>query len=63
MFIQKRNGSIVEFDKNKIINAINKAFIDIDGALYETDTAKDIANDIEKDFAKQNISRRNSRPN
>lgn len=54
MFIQKRNGSIVEFDKNKIINAINKAFIDIDGALYETDTAKDIANDIEKDFSKQN---------
>nr|DAJ96971.1 MAG TPA: ribonucleoside-diphosphate reductase subunit beta [Caudoviricetes sp.] len=52
MFIQKRNGSIVEFDKNKIINAINKAFIDIDGALYETDTAKDIANDIEKDFSK-----------
>lgn len=54
MFIQKRNGSIVEFDKNKIINAINKAFIDIDGALYETDTAKDIANDIEKDFSKYN---------
>lgn len=43
----KRDGSIVPFDKNKIINAINKAFLDVDGQLYETDTASDIANDIE----------------
>ena len=48
MFIKKRNGSSVKFDKQKIINAINKAFIDVDGELYETDTAKDIAEDIEK---------------
>ena len=40
----KRDGSIAVFDKNKIVNAINKAFIEVDGLLYEDDTAKDIAN-------------------
>ncbi|MCM1324376.1 MAG: ATP cone domain-containing protein [Acetobacter sp.] len=35
------------FDKAKIINAINKAFIEVDGKLYEDDTARDIAADIE----------------
>lgn len=44
----KRDGSIAVFDKNKIVNAINKAFIEVDGQLYEDDTAKDIANEIEK---------------
>ncbi len=44
----KRDGSIAVFDKNKIVNAINKAFIEVDGLLYEDDTAKDIANEIEK---------------
>lgn len=48
--IQKRNGDIVDFNKEKIINAIDKAFIEVDGKLYETDTSKDIANDIEKSF-------------
>ena len=47
MVIQKRDKSLVEFDKNKIINAINAAFIEVDGQLYEDDTARDIANDIE----------------
>ena len=44
----KRDGSIAVFDKNKIISAINKAFIEVDGQLYEDDTARDIANEIEK---------------
>ncbi len=48
IYIIKRNGTIVLFDKNKIINAINKAFIEVDGQLYENDTAQDIANDIER---------------
>lgn len=48
MYIIKRDGTVVLFDKNKIINAINKAFIEVDGQLYENDTAIDIANDIEK---------------
>ena len=47
MYIIKRDGTVVLFDKNKIINAINKAFIEVDGQLYENDTAIDIANDIE----------------
>lgn len=38
---------MVDFDKNKIINAINNAFLEVDGILYETDTAQDIADDIE----------------
>ena len=44
--ICKRNGSLVEFDRNKIIKAINAAFIEVDGCLYETDTATDIAMEI-----------------
>ena len=50
MNVVKRNGDIVPFDKQKIISAINSAFMDVDGQIYETDTAKDIAHDIEKDF-------------
>lgn len=46
MKVQKRNGSIVDFDKQKIIDAINKAFIEVDGILYEDETAKDIADEI-----------------
>ena len=48
MKVIKRNGSKVDFDKNKIIKAINKAFIEVDGKLYENESAKDIADDIEK---------------
>ena len=48
MKVIKRNGDKVEFDKNKIIKAINKAFIEVDGKLYENETAIDIADDIEK---------------
>lgn len=43
MKIKKRNGDIVPFDKHKIVDAINKAFLEVDGILYETDTAEDIA--------------------
>jgi anaerobic ribonucleoside-triphosphate reductase len=48
LYIIKRDGSITQFNKKKIINAINKAFIEVDGKLYEDDTAKDIAEDIER---------------
>ena len=41
--ILKRDGTLVPFSKDKIIVAINKAFIDVDGTLYDTDTATDIA--------------------
>ena len=53
--IQKRNGNIVDYDRNKIINAINNAFIEVDGQLYETDTATDIALDIESELARSPI--------
>ena len=46
IFIQKRDGTIVPFDKQKIIDAINKAFLEVDGKIYENDTVKDIADEI-----------------
>jgi ribonucleoside-triphosphate reductase len=48
MQVYKRNGEVENFDKNKIITAINKAFIEVDGILYETETAEDIADAIER---------------
>ena len=48
ILITKRDGTQVPFDKQKIINAINAAFIEVDGKLYEDDTAKDIAVEIEQ---------------
>jgi ribonucleoside-triphosphate reductase len=44
--IIKRDGTLVPFDKQKVIDAINKAFIEVDGELYENDTASDIADEI-----------------
>ena len=46
-YITKRDGREVIFDKEKIITAINKAFIEVDGILYENETACDIADEIE----------------
>ena len=46
MVIIKRDGNAVSFNANKIINAINKAFIEVDGKLYENETATDIAYEI-----------------
>ena len=59
MYVVKRDGSKVEFNKEKIINAINAAFIEVDGMLYETDTANDIADEIEnhiKNFYDRNYN-------
>lgn len=49
--VEKRNGEFVDFDKQKIIDAINAAFIEVDGTLYEEDTAKDIAEDLYRDYS------------
>ena len=49
--ILKRDGTKVPFDKDKIIRAINGAMLEVDGKVYEYDTAKDIAHDIEQDIA------------
>ena len=50
MKIIKRDKTIVDFNPQKIINAINEAFLEVDGQLYEDDTATDIAKDIQKDL-------------
>lgn len=54
MSVIKRDGTHVPFDKIKIINAINQAFIDVDGVLYEEDTAIDIAKEIQEYYCSQN---------
>ena len=52
MDIIKRNGDRVPFDKKKIVRAVENALIDVDKYLYETDTANDIADDIESFYLK-----------
>lgn len=56
MSVIKRDGSEVAFDASKIINAINKAFIEVDGQVYENDTATDIALEIGKTILKSPTS-------
>ena len=46
MYVIKRDGTRVLFDINKIVNAINKAMIHVDGGLFETETAEEIADII-----------------
>ena len=46
MLIIKRDGQSVVFDAKKIVSAINKAFEEVDGQVYENDTATDIALEI-----------------
>jgi ribonucleoside-triphosphate reductase len=55
MFIIKRDGTKVPFDRDKIIRAINGAMLEVDGKVYEYDTAKDIADDIEKELENKSI--------
>lgn len=54
LYVKKRTGNEVAFDKQRIINAVNKAFIEVDGRLYEDDTAKDMADEIEQLIAESN---------
>ena len=56
MNVIKRNGEKVPFNKYKIIEAINKAFLEVDGVLYELDTANSIAEEIEKEATKTNLT-------
>ena len=52
MKVIKRDGRRVDFDRNKIINAVHKVFIAVDGALtpYAEEKAENIADYIEKHF-------------
>ena len=49
VFVNKRDGRIAVFDKTKIINAIEKAFISVDGEANQQckEIARKIADDIE----------------
>ena len=51
-YIKKRDGRIVEFNKNKIVNAILKAFEQIDGEV--TEYARMKANNIADFIGKEN---------
>ena len=51
-YIEKRDGTKVPFNREKIINAINAAFIEVDGQLYEDDTSQDIAEELEHNLSK-----------
>lgn len=46
MYVIKRDGTRVLFNPDKIVNAINKAMVSTYGAVYETDTAEEIADSI-----------------
>ena len=48
MDIIKRDGTRQAFDRWRIVHAIIQAFLDVDGELYEADTANDIADEIEE---------------
>jgi len=47
MLIIKRDGTKVLFNKQKIIDAVNKALLEVDGCLYETETAEEIGEAVE----------------
>jgi len=60
MIVKKRDGSQVEFDKNKIKLAVGKAFLDVDGeeTSFAKDKAREIANYVEsldKDMSVEEI--------
>ena len=46
----KRDGTRVLFNREKIENAINKAFLEVDKLLFERDTAFDISVEIEDEL-------------
>ena len=47
MLIIKRDGKRVPFNKQTVIDAVNKALLDVDGCLYETETAEEIGEALE----------------
>ena len=50
----KRNGKLVKFDKQKVEKAVQKAFIEVDGELFENDTPAAIAEEIEEIYLSHN---------
>ena len=56
MFIKKRNGNIVTFDREKIIHAVNAAFLEVDGEIKDSLIAEDIATVIEYEAAFKDLT-------
>ena len=58
MIVIKRDGREVQFDKNKIVNAILKAFVAVDGDItdYAKQKAENIASYIETETNKDKIN-------
>lgn len=54
-YIKKRDGRLVQFNKNKIVDAITSAFKDVDGEVtdYALDKANKIANYVENQGKKR----------
>ena len=50
LYVIKRDGTRVLFNREKIENAINKAFLEVDKLLFERDTAFDISVEIENEL-------------
>ena len=50
----KRNGKLVKFDKQKIEKAVQKAFIEVDGELFENDTPATIAEELQEIYLYHN---------
>ena len=50
LYVIKRDGTKVPFNREKIENAINRAFLEVDKVLFERDTAFDISVEIENEL-------------
>ena len=50
LYVIKRDGTRVPFNREKIEEAINKAFLEVDKVLFERDTAFDISVEIENEL-------------
>lgn len=53
LYVIKRDGTRVPFNRKKIEDAVNKAFLEVDKVLYETDTAYDISKEIENEIIEE----------
>lgn len=49
-FVKKRNGTTVPFDKQRIINAVDKAFLEVDKIIYDTNFSSDLADTIQQEL-------------
>lgn len=54
--VRKRNGVLVPFDKSRIVNAVNKAFIEVDGMPNMSGIPEYIADEIKYATKIDNIS-------